>query len=304
VSDAGGQGGNPGPGSLADPPADAGLRRWLPVAAGVLVIASLVPPLSTLARRYLFVESIQFSLFAMVCPALIVLGAPWRRLHRSRWLDWSRWLDRSRRLHQTRRQDGTHLEESGTPPRLAGRLAASQDSRSSFLRAVVFLVVFIGVSLAWRVPPVLDALARHPGLVAAEAITLLAAGVGLWMRLVRSPAPAPQLSGGQRAAIAALAMWPTWIAAYAFGFSSQPLVHAYAGDSGLGVVADQEIAVFLVWGVAGVCFMPVIFAGLFSWLRDSDDIGKEFRQAFPNVGAGAGVRGWQRPPGGPGARSG
>ena len=290
VSDAGGQDGNPGPGSPPDHAADAGLRRWLPVAAAVLVVASLVPPLSTLARRYLFVESIQFSLFAMVCPALIVLGAPWRRLHQTRW------------LHQSRRQDGT--QESGTPPRLAGRLAAGQDSRSSFLRGLVFLVVFIGVSLAWRVPPVLDALARHPGLVAAEAITLLAAGVGLWVGLVRSPAPAPQLSGGQRAAIAALAMWSTWIAAYAFGFSSQPLVHAYTGDSGLGVVADQEIAVFLVWGVAGVCFVPVIFAGLFSWLRDSDDIGKEFKQAFPDAGVGAGVRGWQRPPRGPGARSG
>jgi cytochrome c oxidase assembly factor CtaG len=286
VSDAAGQGGYPGPDGPADSPPGADLRRWLPVAAVVLVIASLVPPLSTLARRYLFVESIQFSLFAMVCPALIVLGAPWR------------WLQ------QSRRQDGTHLEESGTPPRLAGRLAASQGSRSSFLRGVVFLFVFIGVSLAWRVPPVLDALARHPGLVAAEVITLLAAGVGLWVGLVRSPAPAPQLSGGQRTAIAALAMWSTWIAAYAFGFSSQPLVHAYAGDSGLGVVADQEIAVFLVWGVAGVCFVPVIFAGLFSWLRDSDDIGKEFKQVFPDASAGAGVRGWQRPPRGPGTRSG
>ena len=164
--------------------------------------------------------------------------------------------------------------------------------------------MFIGVSLAWRVPPVLDALARHPGLVAAEAITLLAAGIGLWLWLVRSPSSAPPLSGGQRAAIAALAMWSTWIAAYALGFSSQPLVHAYAGDSGLGIVADQEIAVFLVWGVAGVCFVPVIFAGLFSWLRDSDDIGKEFRQAFPDASARVGVRGWQRPPRGPGARSG
>src|SRR5215472_6784776 len=178
VSDSGRQGGNPGPSGRADPAADAGLRRWLPVAAAVLVVVSLVPPLSTLARRYLFVESIQFSLFAMVCPALIVLGAPWRWLHQSRW------------------QDGT--QESGTPPRLAGRLAASQDSRSSssFLRGLIFLVVFIGVSLAWRVPPVLDAVARHPGLVAAEAITLLAAGIGLWLGLVRLPSRALRLSGG------------------------------------------------------------------------------------------------------------
>jgi cytochrome c oxidase assembly factor CtaG len=256
------------------------------VAGAVLLIASLVPPLSTLARRYLFVESLQFSLFAMVCPALIVLGAPWRRLRRSR------------------RQDGTHPGKSGTPPRLVGRLAASQDRRSSFLRGVAFLVVFIGVSLAWRVPPVLDALARHPGLIAAEAMTLLAAGIGLWLGLVRSTPPGSRLSGAQRATIAALAMWSTWIAAYALGFSSQPLVHAYARGSGLGIVADQEIAVFLVWAVAGVCFVPVIFAGLFSWLREGGDVGEEFRQAFPDAGARAGVRGWQRPPRGPGARSG
>jgi cytochrome c oxidase assembly factor CtaG len=235
------------------------------VAGAVLVIASLVPPLSTLARRYLFVESLQFSLFAMVCPALIVLGAP---------------------------------------RRLLDRLAATQDRGSPFLRGLVFLVVFIGVSLAWRVPPVLDALARHPGLVAAEVITLLAAGIGLWLWLVR-PAPlASRLSGAQRAVIAALAMWSTWIAAYAFGFSTQPLVHAYAGGSGPGIVADQEIAVFLVWGVAGVCFIPVIFAGLLSWLRDSGDIGEEFSRAYPDASVRVGVRGWPRPPRGPGARSG
>lgn len=282
MRDESGRGGHPGRRSLAGSLSDAGLRRWLPVVATVLVIASLVPPLSTLARRYLFVESFQFSLFAMACPALIVLGAPWRRLHRSG------------------RQDGTHGGEAEAPPRPADRLAARQDSRSSFLRGAVFLVVFIGVSLAWRLPPVLDALALHPGLVAAEAITLLAAGIGLWLGLVRSPPPALRLSAAQRAAIAALAMWSTWIAAYALGFSNQPLVHAYAEGSGLGVVADQEIAVFLVWGVAGVCFVPVIFAGLFSWLRDSDDIGEEFRRAFPDPNARVEVRGWQRPPRGPG----
>lgn len=231
--------------------AHADLRRWLAPAGAVLVVVGLVPPLSTLARHYLFAESLQFSGFAMVGPALIALGA--------------------------------------------GRLAASRDGRPSFLRGVVFLIVFVGVSVAWRTPPALDALARLPGLVAAEAVTLLVAGTGLWLELVRSPRLAPRLSGAQRAAIAALAMWSTWIAAYALGFSSQPLVHAYAGGGGLGVVADQEIAVGLVWGVAGACFVPVIFAAVFSWLRDGD-IGEEFRQAFPEAGARTGVRGWQRPP--------
>ena len=59
-------------------------RLWL-AAAGVLAVAvSLVPPVATLARQYVFVESAQFVLFAIVAPALIVLGAPWRFLRLSR----------------------------------------------------------------------------------------------------------------------------------------------------------------------------------------------------------------------------
>jgi cytochrome c oxidase assembly factor CtaG len=269
----------------ADLPRAADLRHWLSVASAALVIASLVPPLSTLARRYLFAESVQFSMFAMAGPALIVLGAPWRPLRLSR-----RW-------------DGTRPGRDGAPARLADRMAAIWDRRASFRRAAVFVAAFASVGLAWRLPPVLDAVARIPGLVTAEAVTLFAAGGGLWLELVRSPPPASRLSSPQRAAIAALAMWSVWITAYALGFASHPLVHAYTGG-GLGAVADQEIAVGLVWGVAGVCFLPVIFAAVFSWLKDDGDIGEEFRQAFPDDSARGAVRGWDRPPRRRGAPSG
>ena len=59
-------------------------RVWLAVAGAVAVAVSLVPPVATLARQYVFVESAQFVLFAIVAPALIVLGAPWRLLRLSR----------------------------------------------------------------------------------------------------------------------------------------------------------------------------------------------------------------------------
>ena len=229
----------------------ADLRRWFLAAGVLLVIVSLAPPLITLARRYLWAESLQFSMFAMVCPALIALGVP-RRL---------RW-----------------------------------DGRPFFPRAAIVLVAFAGVSLAWRLPPVLDAVARFPGLVAAEAITLLGAGTGLWLALVGSSPSAPRLSGPRRAVIAAFAMWSTWIVAYALGFANSPVIQAYAGSSGPGRVADQEIAVGLVWGVAGLCFLPVIFAVLFSWLREGGDVDDELRLEFPDAGASAGVRGWNRPP--------
>jgi cytochrome c oxidase assembly factor CtaG len=175
------------------------------------------------------------------------------------------------------------------------------------LRGAVFLAAFVVVTLAWRLPPVLDAVARFPGLIAAEAVTLLAVGAGLWLQLVRSPPLAFRLPAPARAAVAALAMWSTWIVAYALGFSSSPVVHAYAGGSGLGAVADQEIAVGIVWGVAAVCFVPVIFGALFSWLKDSADIGEEFSQVFSAAGVPAGVKGWDRPRrrrGGPPAETG
>ena len=74
----------PGGQNLTGPPGPPEWRRWLAAGGLVLVLACLLPPLATLARRYVFAESIQFSVFAMAGPALIVLGAPWRFLRLSR----------------------------------------------------------------------------------------------------------------------------------------------------------------------------------------------------------------------------
>lgn len=39
-------------------------RNWLAIAAVILVALSLLPPAGSLARRYVFAESLQFVLFA------------------------------------------------------------------------------------------------------------------------------------------------------------------------------------------------------------------------------------------------
>lgn len=255
--------GDPGGNGATAPPGRAGWRRWLSVTGLAGVLAVVLPPLEMLARRYVFAETIQFCVLAMAGPALIVLGAPWRFLH------------------------------------LAGpadRLAATRRGDRSFLRALVFLLIFAGVSLAWRLPPVVDSLARQPALVAAEAVTLLAAGIGLWLELVASPPLTPRLPRPGRAAIAALAMWSTWAVAYVLGFASHAVFHGYdAAGSGLSSVADQEIAVGLVWAVAALCFVPVVIASMLGWLAGGDDPDEEFQRVFRDEHNRAAVRGWGPP---------
>jgi cytochrome c oxidase assembly factor CtaG len=248
---------DPHPQAMMVPP---GRRQWLAVAGLVLVLACLLPPLVLLARRYVFAETIQFTVFAMAGPALIVLGAPWRWLHLSG---------------------------------LASRLAAERRARRSITWAAAVLVIFFAVCLFWRLIPVVDALARQPLLVLPEAVTLLLAGTALWLELVASPPVEPRLPRPQRALIAALAMWSTWAVAYVIGFSAHGLFSAYnAAGNGLGAVSDQEIAVALVWAVAGFCFVPVVIVTMLGWLTSSDNPDEEFQRIFRDDRDRAAVRGW------------
>ena len=226
-------------------------RAWLPAVAAALVVICLVPPLGPAARRYLFVESVQFCVFALAAPALVVLGAPWRQL------------------------------------RLAG--AGARRRRTSFVAALAALIAWVAICLCWRLPPVLDGLARHPALVAPEAVTLWAAGAGLWLELVPSPPLAPRVTPPQRACLAALAMWSIWGIAYVLGFASGAVVHAYDhAGSHLSTVSDQEITAFVLWAAAGAAFIPVIFAAVMGWLKDGAGPAEE-----PASGPlSTGVRGW------------
>jgi cytochrome c oxidase assembly factor CtaG len=271
----------PGQHGEAAPPTVRDSGHWLAAAGALLVAASLVPPVATLARQYVFAESVQFVVFAMAGPALIVLGAPWRFLRLSR---------------AGTPAPGPGLA-SGAPAETGplDRLAVSRQHQRSFLHAAGFLIVFMGICLVWRLPPVVDALARQPLLVVAEAVTLLAAGIGLWLELVPSPPLAPRLPNPHRAAIAALAMWSTWAVAYALGFADHAVFHGYdAPGSGLSAVADQEITVGLVWAVAALCFVPVVFVTMLAWLRNNEDPDEELQRLARDERQRAVVRGWDR----------
>ena len=271
----------PGRQNASSPSRLPGHRMWFAVAGAVLVLASLLPPLDLLARHYVYAESIQFCVFAMVGPVLIVLGAPWRFL----------------RLSRAENAGETSLAASAEGP--IDRLAVQRKQQASFLRAAVFMLAFMAVSLAWRIPQVMNALARQPALVLPEMVTLLATGIGLWLELLASPPLTPRLPHPQRAAVAALTMWFTWTAAYAFGFANHAIMNAYNGAGrALSLIADQEFTAGLVWLVTGLCFVPVVILMMRAWLTHSEDPDEEFQRVDRDEANRVAVKGWggRRPP--------
>jgi cytochrome c oxidase assembly factor CtaG len=238
-------------------------RVWLAAAAAVLILVSLVPPAGIYARRFVFAESLQFLLFAVVAPALLVLGAPWRQVIRV-----SRW------------------------PREVRRPAGP---RRGVQRGAAVLLAFVALVIVWRLPVTVNALATVPGLALAEMVSLVGVGCALWLELVESPPLLPRLSRPQRAALAALAMWTIWILGYILGFSQVAWYTAYV-HPGLGTVIDQEIATGLMWGVPAVCFVPVVFVAALTWLKDTEDPDEELRAIVRTERLPPDRGRWPRPP--------
>jgi cytochrome c oxidase assembly factor CtaG len=201
-------------------------------------------------------------IFAVAGPALLVLAIPWRI--------------------RSRRPSGT-----GRP----GRPVASAATR---------LAAFIALAVTWRLPATVNALARHPALAAAEMITLLAAGTGIWAELTGPKARAGKLPRPARAAMAAAAMWTIWILAYLTGMSATSWFAAYhhGAPGGLGAAADQQIAVAILWAAPALCFLPVLGVTVIGWLAgDSGPAGNHQATASARTpGNRPGPpRGWHSP---------
>jgi cytochrome c oxidase assembly factor CtaG len=252
-------------------------RSWLAVGAVILVLICLVPPAGIYARRYVFVESLQFVLFAVAVPALLVLGAPWRMLG----------LFRPAREGLGAGRPGQAGRDG--PAGRAGRRG------SGFRRGLAVLLAFMGSLIAWRLPVSVNALATLPGLAVLEMVTLVGAGSALWLELVESPPLLPGLSRPLRAVFAVVAMWTIWILAYILGFSQVAFFTAYS-HAGLNSVADQEIATGIMWAVPALCFAPVVFVTAITWLRDTEDPDEGLRELVRAERPQPRSARWPRPP--------
>jgi len=241
----------------AAPPRPGARRELLAAAAVALAAVALAPPLASRARSVEAWEALQFCLLALVVPAFVVLGAPWRR------------------LGMAARGARIDAEEVARPvrPRVADRVADGRRRRPGFARSLLALGVDGAVMVVWRVPAAVDAVARHGWAAPVEALTLVPAGVGLWLELVESPPVEPRSARPKRVALAALAMWSVWVAAYVVGLAQGSVYPAFVhrAGRGLSVSADQALTTGVLWFVALCMFLPVIFSNLVLWLRADED---------------------------------
>lgn len=229
--------------------------RWRGSLAGAglaLFALSCVPDLAGVAGGSETAQTLCFSIIAMVAPALVTVGSPWTSLH------WGKaWLG----------------------PRVA-RLAALRAGRQGLTVSIAVLVVDLAVIVCWRTPMLVDAVARHPALVLVEALTLGAAGIALWLELVGVAPFGARPSMPVRAVLAAVTMWTVWTLAFLDGMSSTGWYHAFrhVAGTGLSASADREFAATVLWSMAAMVFIPVVFASLFRWLR-AEGGGEAFERA-------------------------
>ena len=224
-------------------------RSWCLVAAVIVALVALVPPLATVARRADYGQALQFSLLAVALPALVTLGAPWRVL----------------------RLSGARAPGVASS-RVVDRLAERRPRHRELARALGWIVPDLVVIVLCHTPGAVAAVGRDGWLVLLEAAALLAFGVALWLELIPSPPLTPRSGHLRRAVLSAIAMWVLWILAYVTGLSNHGFYPNFSHvPGGLGAAADQQIASALLWFVAAASFVPVIFWNAVMWLKTEDD---------------------------------
>ena len=246
-------------------------RDVLLVVALVLLALCLVPPLATEARRYEFAEAIQFSILGVVIPALVAVGAPWRRLGLASDSASEPGVEMPAPSADTR---GTVAPADLGP---VDRLARGRRRHPEVLRSACLFALYLAGAILWRIPASVNALIRHPWLLGVEAVTLVAVGTGLWLELVESPPLVPRLSRPHRVALAAVSMWAVWVLAYLVGLSHASWYHAFThhAGTGLSLSADQQLSTGVMWFISGCAFIPVVFWNLVQWLQSEEDPDEE-----------------------------
>ena len=242
------------------------LHDLLTCCALVLWVLAVIPPVLTLTGQYEFVQSTQFCLFAVVIPALIVVGAPWR------------WFDLASLDEPLVDNDGRPI--TAAHPRPLDRWVNARATRKGYRRAVALLLIFVAQTILWRSAPVVDQLIRHPWLSIVESLTLVIGGSFFWLELVVSAPFRPTTARPYRIGVAAVAMWTVWVIAYLMAMAQNTWYTGFRHVSRriFSLAVDQQVTTALMWFLTACAFLPVIFANLNQWLQSDEDPDEELYQ--------------------------
>lgn len=219
-------------------------RPWPLAAAAFVCVMSVVPPVSHLAQRYELGLLLRYGTWALVVPALVALGAPWPNMGAAAS------LDRSRARHR------------------------------ELLRTIGFFVVDAFVMVWWFTPTGAKAVSGSPWLTALEALSLIAAGIGLWLELVESSLLRPRGGRLRCVAFGSIAMWLVWTEAYLVGMAQSGWYRnfTHVAGHGLSQAADQQVGSGVLWFLGTVVFVPVIFVNALHWLHGEQEPDAELRR--------------------------
>jgi cytochrome c oxidase assembly factor CtaG len=241
-------------------------RNLLALSGFALWLLALVPPVSSWASRYEFVQALQFALFCLIVPYLLVAGGPWR------------WLGLTSDEPFQIDSDGALV----APHRLRrfDRVARSKMMHKGHGRAVVFVLLFMADVIFWRLSPVVDTLVHNSWLSIIESLCLVILGTLLWVELVVAPPFQPSAARPYRIGVSAVAMWTLWVMAYlmAMGQGSWYPAFHYTAGHWPSAWLDQLLTTGVIWFVSAGAFLPVIFSNLNQWLKSDEDPDDELHQ--------------------------
>lgn len=196
-------------------------------------------PIHDAGEDFLFsVHMVQHTLFSLVAPPLLLLGAP-------------EWMVRAI-----------------LRPRAFGRLVAWAT------RPVIALVIFNGIVLVTHWPVIVDAALRSEPLHFLVHAALVAASLAMWWPVIE---PVPQAGGltepGKMLYLFLQSVLPTVPASF-LTFAQEPIYHFYETVprlTGLSVVDDQRLAGLIMKLGGGLLLWVAIAIVFFRWSAHEDD---------------------------------
>jgi len=233
------------------------LARAAAYQAGLLLaLLAVVSPMGYWSYRFVWARDLQDVILAIVAPALIVLGAPWRTL--------------SRGLRLGGRLPWPDQRAAGN----AGDDDAARRNRSPGWRVlpIVVTVAFCAIWWIWHLPAPFDAALHSSAVYALEMASYLAAGVLLWLQLVDSPPLRPQLSPLRRVALLLCVAASGTVLGLIRVYSSGLAYPAYLGfrHHVLSVVSDQQAGGAVLWVIPLVPFSIAAVALAVGWLNEDE----------------------------------